>query len=70
MYYRHGFFRFDENGEMYLDAVNPGFSIEDVKNNVGFDLNVYRCSGETKPPTYRQLEILYKVVDPEGIFLP
>jgi glutaconate CoA-transferase subunit B len=63
-------FRFDETGVMYLDTVHPGFSAEDVKNNVDFDLNISRCSGETKPPTYKQLEILYKVVDPEGIFLP
>jgi glutaconate CoA-transferase subunit B len=63
-------FRFDDSGVMYLDTVHPGFSAEDVKNNVDFDLDISRCSGETKPPTYQQLEILYKVVDPEGIFLP
>lgn len=63
-------FRFDEEGVMYLDTVHPGFSVEDVKDAVGFDLNISRVSGETKPPTYGQLEILYKKVDPEGIFLP
>jgi len=63
-------FRFDETGLMYLDTVHFGFSVEEVKKNVDFDLNTSRCSGETKPPTYRQLEILYNVVDPKGIFLP
>jgi glutaconate CoA-transferase subunit B len=63
-------FRFDENGIMYLDTVHPGFSAEDVKKNVDFDLDISRCRGETLPPTYKQLEILYNVVDPEGIFLP
>ncbi len=63
-------FRFGADGIMYLDTVHPGYSVEEVKNNVDFDLNIARCSGETKPPTYRQLEILYKEVDPEGIFLP
>lgn len=64
-------FRFDnETGLMYLDTVHPGYTIEDVKNNVGFDLDVSRCSGETTPPTYEQLDLLYNEIDPEGIFLP
>ncbi|WP_066635498.1 CoA-transferase subunit beta [Desulfolucanica intricata] len=64
-------FRFDqETGLMYLDTYHPGYSIEDVKNNVGFDIDVSRCSGETKPPTYHEIHLLYNVVDPEGLFLP
>jgi len=63
-------FRFDaETGLMYLDTVHPGFSVEDVKNNVGFELDVSRCRGETPPPTYHELYLLHNVVDPEGIFL-
>ncbi len=65
-----GVFRFDEEGIMYLDTVHPGFSVEDVKNNVDFDLNISRVSGETHPPTYLDIELLYTKVDPEGIFLP
>jgi glutaconate CoA-transferase subunit B len=65
-----GVFRFDENGVMYLDTVHPGFTVEQVKDNCGFDLNISRVKGETLPPTYEELDLLYKVVDPEGIFLP
>lgn len=65
-----GVFRFDENGEMYLDTVHPGFTPEQVRDNCSFDLNISRVSGETKPPTYHELELLYNTVDPEGIFLP
>jgi len=63
-------FRFDEEGVMYLDTVHPGFTAEQVKDNVSFDLNISRVKGETPPPTYADLELLYTVVDPEGIFLP
>lgn len=63
-------FRFDEDGVMYLDTVHPGFTVKEVTENVGFNLNISRYSGETKPPTYKQLELLYTKVDPEGIFLP
>jgi Acyl CoA:acetate/3-ketoacid CoA transferase, beta subunit len=63
-------FRFDETGEMYLDTVHPGFTVQNVIDNVGFTLNVSRVAGETLPPTRKQVELLYQVIDPEGIFLP
>lgn len=65
-----GVYRFDENGEIYLETVHPGFTPEQVKENCSFDLNISRVIGETKPPTYHELDLLYKKVDPEGIFLP
>ncbi|QGU00079.1 3-oxoadipate CoA-transferase subunit B [Candidatus Syntrophocurvum alkaliphilum] len=65
-----GVFRFDENGEMYLDTVHPGYTPEDVKESCSFDLNISRVSGETLPPTYKEIELLYNTIDPEGIFLP
>jgi len=64
-------FRFDsETGLMYLDTVHPGRTVEDIKNNTGFDVDVSRMSGQTPPPTYEELDLLYNTVDPEGIFLP
>jgi len=63
-------FRFDEDGVMYLDTVHPGFTPEQVKENCEFDLNISRCRGETEKPTVEEVELLYKVVDKDGIFLP
>lgn len=63
-------FRFDEEtGLMYLDTVHPGATIDDVRENTGFDIDVSRCQGETAPPTYHELHLLYDVIDPEGIFV-
>ena len=63
-------FRFDkQTGLMYLDTVHPGHTVDHVKENVGFGIDVSRFSGETLPPTYHELDLLYKTVDPEGIFL-
>lgn len=62
-------FRFDENGEMYLDTYHPGASPEKVKEYCGFDLNISRVTGETELPTYEELDLLYNTIDPEGIFL-
>jgi len=63
-------FRFDEDGIMYLDTVHPGFTPEQVKENCEFDLNMSRCRGVTERPTVEEIELLYKVVDKDGIFLP
>jgi glutaconate CoA-transferase, subunit B len=65
-----GVFRFDENGLIYLDTVHPGFTAEQVKDNCSFDLNISRCTGETEKPSVEEIDLLYKTVDPEGIFLP
>lgn len=64
-----GVFYFDDRGEMYLDTVHPGFTPQQVLDNCSFDLNISRVRGETLPPTYHELELLYKKIDPEGIFL-
>jgi glutaconate CoA-transferase subunit B len=65
-----GVYRFDENGIMYLATVHPGVTIEQVKDNCGFDLNVERFMGETPAPTYKELFVLREFVDPELIFMP
>ncbi len=63
-------YRFDENGIMYLETYHPGLSIEKIKENCGFDLNVSMVGGETPRPTYRELFVMREFVDPELIFLP
>ncbi|MFJ8244849.1 CoA-transferase subunit beta [Peribacillus asahii] len=64
-------YRFDEEtGRMYVDTLHPGITEEILQKNTGFTLDFSRCRGETLPPTHEELDILYGVVDPEGIFLP
>jgi len=63
-------YRFDKNGEMYLDTTHPGVTVQQVLENCSFELNVDIASGETAHPTYRELFVLREFVDPELIFLP
>lgn len=63
-------YRFDENGIIYLETIHPRVKLDQVKDNCGFDLNVSRLKGETRPPTYKELFVLREFVDPELIFLP
>lgn len=65
-----GVFRFDENGIMYLETYHPGVTAEQIKENCGFDLNVFKVKGETPRPTYRQLFVVQELVDPERLFIP
>lgn len=64
-------YRFDEEmGRIYVDTLHPGMTEGILQENTGFTLDFSRCRGETLPPTYEELDILNRVVDPEGIFLP
>jgi glutaconate CoA-transferase subunit B len=63
-------YRFDKDGIIYLETCHPGVTIEQIKENCGFDLNVSKVKGETVHPTYRELFVLREFVDPELIFLP
>ncbi|HOV86515.1 MAG TPA: hypothetical protein PLM79_09145 [Syntrophobacteraceae bacterium] len=65
-----GGYRFDDRGILYLDTLHPGVTVEKIRENCGFDLNVTRVKGETPAPTYRELFVLREFVDPELIFLP
>lgn len=64
-----GVYKFDEDGIMYLESCHPGVTVEQIKENCGFDLNVSKVKGETRQPTYRELFVLREFVDPELIFM-
>jgi len=65
-----GVYRFDDHGVIYLETAHPGITVDQIKDNCGFELNVSRVTGDTPRPTYRELFVLREFVDPELIFLP
>jgi glutaconate CoA-transferase subunit B len=55
--------RFDsETKEAYLDALNPNITIDQVKENTGWELNVAKEVKEVEPPTIREIEICRKTM--------
>ncbi len=65
-----GVYRFDAATKvMYLDSVHPGLSVDEIRRNVSWDLEVAPTVRKTKPPTKRELQVLRTKCDPEGIFL-
>lgn len=65
-----GILRFDQDtGEMYLDSCHPGVTVEQVKQNTGWDLKISPHVRQTEPPTKEELRLLREHLDPQGIFL-
>jgi glutaconate CoA-transferase subunit B len=65
-----GVLRFDEKTkEMYLSSYHPGVTIDQAKQNTGWDLKISPNVKETEPPTVEEIRILREELDPQGIFL-
>ncbi|NLA74752.1 MAG: 3-oxoacid CoA-transferase [Deltaproteobacteria bacterium] len=50
---------------MRIISINPGYSVEEVQKNCGFELLKADKIIETAPPTAKELRILREEVDPE-----
>jgi glutaconate CoA-transferase subunit B len=64
-----GICKFDQNGEMLLDSVHPGVTVERVLENTGWPLKVAPEVKVTNPPSKEELKVLREEIDPKGIFL-
>ena len=64
-----GVYKFDaKTCEMYLAEYFPGQSVEKVKANCSFELNVSPDVQETTPPTEEEITVL-RNIDPTGFYL-
>ena len=64
-----GVYHFDEDGEMRLDSLHPGHTLEDVRASMGWEVRVSQSLGETPPPSAEELRLMREVLDPEGRYL-
>ncbi len=64
-----GVLEFDADGEMILTHVHPGVTVEKVRENTGWDLNVASEVKETDPPTPEELRVMREELDPDGVYL-
>ncbi len=64
-----GVYNFDpKTCEMYLSEYYPGQSVEKVKANCSFELNISPNVKETEPPTEEEIAVL-RNIDPTGFYL-
>ncbi len=62
-------FRFDPlTKEMYLDELFPGITVDEVRENVGWDMKVGSRLKQITPPTEEEIKIMHKI-DPLGVVL-
>src|SRR5512139_3738392 len=59
----------DETGEMILTGLHPGKTVEQAKENTGWDLKVAPQLKTTELVTENELRILREELDPTGIYL-
>ncbi|MBN1665891.1 MAG: CoA-transferase subunit beta [Anaerolineales bacterium] len=59
----------DQNGEMILTALHPGKTVDQVKENTGWEIKIAAQLRTTEPPTAEELRILRQELDPQGIYL-
>jgi glutaconate CoA-transferase, subunit B len=64
-----GFMEPDESGELVLTALHPGATVEQARENTGWQLKVADSLQTTPPPSAEELRILREDLDPQGIYL-
>ena len=57
----------DGGGEAYVASVHPGRTLEDVRENTGWDVKISDDAGETPPPTPAELAAIRRF-DPDGFW--
>jgi glutaconate CoA-transferase subunit B len=61
-------FGFDkESGEMTLDSLRPGVTVEQVQSEVSWPLKISKDLKNAEPPTAEELRIIREDLDPQGI---
>jgi len=58
-----------ETKRIRLATIHPGVTLQEIKENTGFDLIMPENVPTTEPPTYEELAIL-RAIDPHGIYIP
>ena len=59
-----GIYHFGDDGEMRLDSVHPGATIEQVRETIGWEPKVSADLQTTPPPTEEELRLIRVELDP------
>src|SRR5690348_15577625 len=63
-----GIYHFDETGEMRLDSVHPGATVEAVRETIGWPVKVAANVASTPRPTPTELRLIREELDPGGTY--
>jgi glutaconate CoA-transferase subunit B len=59
-------YHFDDDGEMRLDSLHPGATLEQVRASMGWEVRVTDDLADTLPPTSQELRLIREDLDPAG----
>ncbi len=57
-----------DGGEMRLDSIHPGVTLDQVRSAMGWDPQVSEALAETPAPTYDELRMIRDELDPGGVY--
>jgi glutaconate CoA-transferase subunit B len=63
-----GVYHFDDAGEMRLDSLHPGATMEQVHAAMAWQPKVADDLATTPPPTDEELQLIRHELDPEGVY--
>src|SRR5262245_51528442 len=63
-----GIWHFGEDGEMRLDSLHPGSTLDEVRSTVGWEPRVAANLAATPAPTTEELRLIREELDPGGAY--
>ncbi|MGH2513049.1 MAG: CoA-transferase subunit beta [Candidatus Limnocylindrales bacterium] len=63
-----GIYHFDESGEMRLDSLHPGATLDQVRETIGWEPRISADLATTPAPTSTELDLMRLELDPAGTF--
>ena len=63
-----GIYHFDDAGEMRLDSLHPGATLEAVQATIGWEIKVADSVQATPPPSVEELRLVREELDPGGAY--
>src|SRR5262245_34379071 len=63
-----GIYHFDDAGEMRLDSLHPGATVDAVRAAIGWDVAISGELAATPAPTEAELRLIREELDPEGVY--
>jgi glutaconate CoA-transferase subunit B len=63
-----GIWHFDESGEMRLDSLHPGATLDQVRETIAWDPRISPDLATTPAPSEAELRLVREELDPAGIY--
>jgi glutaconate CoA-transferase subunit B len=63
-----GIYHFDETGEMRLDSLHPGATLDEVRATIGWEPKISPSLAATPAPTVEELRLIRDELDPDGMY--